>query len=94
MSTIPPQHRSAVLITLAGVFAAQIPVTISQIHDPLIRGIMQVSCLILVIAVAWKAQPPKDPPIPPVKAVDIEPITIPDPPRKGGSWGLQTRGVA
>jgi len=92
MSTIPPQHRSTALIGLAAVLAAQIPVTIAQITDPLVRALLQVSVLVLVIAVAWKAQPPKDPPIPPQAPVknirDDEPVTLPDPPR------LRTMGLA
>lgn len=101
MSTIPPQHRSTALIGLAAVLAAQIPATIQSIPDPLVRSLLQVSVLVMVIALAWKAQPPKDPPIPPSAPVRNlpadEPITIPDPPLRespGGSPRLRSMGLA
>lgn len=87
MSTIPPKYQSPALLGLAAVLAVQIPSSIAAINDPLIRTLIQVSVLVLVILFAWKAQPPKDPPIPPSQAIVLrekedtpEPITEPDPP--------------
>jgi len=83
VSTIPPKYQSPALLGLAAVLAVQIPSSIAAIHDPIIRTLIQVSVLSLIILFAWKAQPPKDPPIPPHAPLKVDtpvPDTVPDPP--------------
>lgn len=96
MSTIPPEHRNVALLGLAAVLAAQIPATIASIPDPLVRAILQTSILILVIALAWLANPPKGPPsIKLINAPQIDPLepdTLRDAPQAKNR--LQSIGMA
>ena len=87
-TTIPPdKQRTAMLLSIAAMLAAQIPATIQSIPDTKVRAGMQIVILLVVIWLAWKAKPPgsSGPTIPKVSSLpDItpEPITVPDPPHR------------
>lgn len=89
-SSIPPEHRSTVLVSLAVVLAAQIPLSVQAVPDATVRSIMQTVILAVVIWLAYITKPPSKPPKAPALETDTsEPITVPDPPRRHRLGGLR-----
>ena len=61
MTNPPPSNnsrtRNVALIGLAVMLASQIPTTLQEISDPLIRGAAQVVILLIVIVAMFKVNP-------------------------------------
>lgn len=87
--SLPPGPRSKVLFTLALTLAGTIPVSVSQIPDPVIRTLVATAIVLIVFWIMWRMPPPPSeketfditvPDAPRAKGLTTEPITIPDRP--------------